>query len=76
MVCMHMADKYGVDFFPFEIQHLQRNLGSLSAVKQKELPVPANHRTGKIPIGKRHHAAGPQNKYFKIHAVSIAENRS
>jgi len=71
-----MTDEYGMDLLPFEIQHLQRNLGPLSTIEEKEFPIPANHSTGKIPIGKRHHAAGPQNKYFKIHAVSIAENHT
>ena len=74
MVCMHMADENGVDLFPLQIEHFQGDLCTFSAIKQKEVPITADHGTGQVSVGKGHHPAGPEYEHFKIHAGSIAEN--
>jgi hypothetical protein len=69
-----MAYKDGVDLFPLQIQHFQGNLCTFPAIEEKELSIPTNHGTRKKPIGKGHHAAGPEYKHFKIHKASIPKN--
>jgi len=69
-----MAYENGMNLFPLQIQHFQGDLRTFPTIEEKEFAVTTNHGTGKKPIGKGHHAAGPEYKHFKIHRASILKN--